>query len=160
MAKRPHRTAPTWESAQSTAVELLQGQRSRDAGTVSVLASADRRRRSRIGVVRRDESAPVELTVREAVAHVARSCPQPRDATDVFAMVGLERYADTRIKAFSGGRRRRPDGTLGAITTLCARPADRAGTEESVDQASFCWISATSASSATGCCSPDSMSLS
>lgn len=141
-------------------MEILQGHRSRDAGTVSVLASADRRRRSGVGVVRQDESAPAELTVREAVTHFARSCPQPPDVTDVIAMVGLEQYADTRIKAFSGGRRRRPDAALGAITTLCARPADRAGTEASVDQASFCWISATSASSATGCCSPDSMSLS
>lgn len=55
---------------------------------------------------------------------------------------------------------RRDDWLRPPLTTPCARPADRAGTGETVDQASFCWISATSASSATGCCSPDSMSLS
>ncbi|MFV5995879.1 hypothetical protein ACNPQM_26505 [Streptomyces sp. NPDC056231] len=86
-------------------MELLQGQRSRDAGRVSVLASAGRRRRSRVGVVRQDESAPAELTVREAMAHLARSCPRPGDATDAIAMVGLQQYADTRTGRTSGSRR-------------------------------------------------------
>ncbi|MDR3033588.1 MAG: ABC transporter ATP-binding protein, partial [Kitasatospora sp.] len=48
------------------------GNRSRDSGEASVLgagaATGTRAWRSRVGVVRQDESAPVELTVRAARA--------------------------------------------------------------------------------------------
>ncbi|MFB6781200.1 ATP-binding cassette domain-containing protein [Streptomyces sp. NPDC056352] len=71
----------------------------------------------RVEVVRQDESAPAELTVRERVVHFARSRPRPRDATDVIAMAGPERYADTWITAFSWGRRRRLDVALGVIVS-------------------------------------------
>ncbi|MFB8027961.1 MULTISPECIES: ATP-binding cassette domain-containing protein [unclassified Streptomyces] len=64
-------------AGKSTTVEILQGHRSRDGGTVRVLgadpATADGRRRSRIGIVRQDESAPAELTVKETAGHFARS---------------------------------------------------------------------------------------
>ena len=63
-------------AGESTTVEILRGHRSRDGGTVTVLGvdpvRADRRWRSRVGVVWQDESAPAELTVRETVAHFAR----------------------------------------------------------------------------------------
>jgi ABC-2 type transport system ATP-binding protein len=89
------------------------GNRSRDAGGVPVLgadpATATRAWRSRLGIVRQDESAPAELTVRETVRHFAHYCPRPRDPEQVIGLVGLEAKADRRIKALSGGRRRRPD---------------------------------------------------
>jgi ABC-2 type transport system ATP-binding protein len=96
-------------------VEILQGHRSRDAGTVPVLASADRRRRSHVGVVRQDESALAELTVRETVAPFALSCPRPRDVPDVVATVGLEQYAEIRIKRTPGSKR--PPAVGGAART-------------------------------------------
>lgn len=69
-------------AGKSTTVEILQGHRSRDGGTVRVLgadpATADRRWRSRIESVRQDESAPAELTVKETVEHFARYYPKPR----------------------------------------------------------------------------------
>ncbi|MET7598709.1 ABC transporter ATP-binding protein [Streptomyces sp. NPDC005481] len=104
-------------AGKSTTVEILQGERVRDAGHVAVLgadpARSTRAWRSRIGVVRQDESAPAELTVRETVRHFARYYPKPRDPEEVIALVGLQEEADTRVKALSGGERRRLDVALG-----------------------------------------------
>jgi len=106
-------------AGKSTTVEILQGNRSRDAGEVSVLgadpASATRAWRSRVGIVWQDESAPAELTVRETVRHFARYYPSPRNPEEVIALVGLGEKADSRIKALSGGQRRRLDVALGVI---------------------------------------------
>ncbi|MGY0056932.1 ABC transporter ATP-binding protein [Streptomyces sp. LZ34] len=106
-------------AGKSTAVEILQGDRARDAGEVSVLgqdpASAGRAWRSRIGIVWQDESAPAELTVAETVRHFARYYPRPRDPGEVIGLVGLGEKASSRIKALSGGQRRRLDVALGVI---------------------------------------------
>ncbi|MFD8424862.1 ABC transporter ATP-binding protein [Streptomyces sp. NPDC059466] len=106
-------------AGKSTTVEILQGNRARDAGAVSVLgadpATGSRAWRSRVGIVWQDESAPAELTVRETVRHFARYYPRPRDPEEVIGLVGLEARADSRIKALSGGQRRRLDVALGVI---------------------------------------------
>ncbi|MFJ4816994.1 ABC transporter ATP-binding protein [Streptomyces sp. NPDC088801] len=106
-------------AGKSTTVEILQGNRDRDAGEVSVLgsdpATGTRAWRSRVGIVWQDESAPAELTVRETVRHFARYYPRPRDPEEVIGLVGLEAKADSRIKALSGGQRRRLDVALGVI---------------------------------------------
>ena len=106
-------------AGKSTTVEILQGNRTRDAGEVSVLgsdpATGTRAWRSRVGIVWQDESAPAELTVRETVRHFARYYPRPRDPEEVIGLVGLQAKADSRIKALSGGQRRRLDVALGVI---------------------------------------------
>ncbi|MCW7941051.1 ABC transporter [Streptomyces hygroscopicus] len=106
-------------AGKSTTVEILQGNRDRDGGEVSVLgadpARAARAWRSKIGIVWQDESAPAELTVRETVRHFARYYPRPRDPEKVIGLVGLEAKADSRIKGLSGGQRRRLDVALGVI---------------------------------------------
>ncbi|MGW5656324.1 ABC transporter ATP-binding protein [Streptomyces humi] len=106
-------------AGKSTTVEILQGNRSRDAGEVSVLgadpATGTRAWRSRVGIVWQDESAPAELTVTETVRHFAHYYPRPRDPEQVIGLVGLEAKADSRIKALSGGQRRRLDVALGVI---------------------------------------------
>ncbi|MEV6115531.1 ABC transporter ATP-binding protein [Streptomyces sp. NPDC052109] len=106
-------------AGKSTTVEILQGNRSRDGGEVSVLgadpATGTRAWRSRVGIVRQDESAPAELTVRETVRHFARYYPRPRDPEEVIGLVGLEARKNSRIKALSGGQRRRLDVALGVI---------------------------------------------
>ncbi|MFE2285784.1 ABC transporter ATP-binding protein [Streptomyces sp. NPDC059443] len=106
-------------AGKSTTVEILQGHRERDGGEVSVLgadpATAGRAWRSRVGIVWQDESAPAELTVRETVEHFARYYPAPRDPAEVIALVGLEHKRDQRVKALSGGQRRRLDVALGVI---------------------------------------------
>ncbi|WP_405874880.1 MULTISPECIES: ABC transporter ATP-binding protein [unclassified Streptomyces] len=106
-------------AGKSTTVEILQGNRTRDAGEVSVLGSdpsrGTRAWRSRVGIVWQDESAPAELTVRETVRHFARYYPRPRDPEEVIGLVGLQAKAGSRIKALSGGQRRRLDVALGVI---------------------------------------------
>ncbi|MFI6807420.1 ABC transporter ATP-binding protein [Streptomyces luteogriseus] len=106
-------------AGKSTTVEILQGNRDRDGGEVSVLgsdpATGTRAWRSRVGIVWQDESAPAELTVRETVRHFARYYPRPRNPDEVIGLVGLETKADSRIKALSGGQRRRLDVALGVI---------------------------------------------
>ncbi|WP_055526291.1 ABC transporter ATP-binding protein [Streptomyces graminilatus] len=106
-------------AGKSTTVEILQGNRSRDGGEVSVLgtdpAKGTRAWRSRVGIVWQDESAPAELTVRETVRHFARYYPAPRDPEQVIGLVGLEQKAGSRIKELSGGQRRRLDVALGVI---------------------------------------------
>ncbi|MEU0412550.1 ABC transporter ATP-binding protein [Streptomyces griseorubiginosus] len=106
-------------AGKSTTVEILQGNRDRDAGEVSVLgadpAHGTRAWRSRVGIVWQDESAPAELTVAETVRHFSRYYPRPRDPAEVIALVGLGAKAGSRIKALSGGQRRRLDVALGVI---------------------------------------------
>src|SRR5919202_4275959 len=74
-------------AGKSTTVEILQGNRTRDAGEVSVLgadpARGTRAWRSRVGIVWQDESAPAELTVDETVRHFARYYPRQRDPEEV-----------------------------------------------------------------------------
>ena len=93
-------------AGKSTAVEILQGNRTRDGGEVSVPgadpATGTRAGRSRVGIVWQDESAPAELTVRETVRPFAHYYPRPRDPERVTALVGLEAKADSRVKALSG----------------------------------------------------------
>ncbi|MER5946175.1 ABC transporter ATP-binding protein [Streptomyces sp. NPDC001904] len=106
-------------AGKSTTVEILQGNRARDGGEVTVLGadpgSAGRAWRARVGIVWQDESAPAELTVRETVRHFAHYYPKPRDPDRVIELVGLEKKANARIKALSGGQRRRLDVALGVI---------------------------------------------
>ncbi|MER5397143.1 ABC transporter ATP-binding protein [Streptomyces sp. NPDC002599] len=106
-------------AGKSTTVEILQGNRRRDAGEVSVLgsdpATATRAWRSRVGIVWQDESAPAELTVGETVRHFSRYYPNPRDPEEVIGLVGLEEKAGSRTKSLSGGQRRRLDVALGVI---------------------------------------------
>ncbi|MGW3663339.1 ABC transporter ATP-binding protein [Streptomyces sp. NPDC005141] len=106
-------------AGKSTTVEILQGNRRRDAGEVSVLgsdpATATRAWRSRVGIVWQDESAPAELTVGETVRHFSRYYPNPRDPEEVIGLVGLQEKAGSRIKSLSGGQRRRLDVALGVI---------------------------------------------
>ncbi|MFE1292139.1 ABC transporter ATP-binding protein [Streptomyces sp. NPDC058751] len=106
-------------AGKSTTVEILQGNRRRDAGEVSVLgsdpATATRAWRSRVGIVWQDESAPAELTVGETVRHFSCYYPNPRAPEEVIALVGLEAKAGSRIKSLSGGQRRRLDVALGVI---------------------------------------------
>jgi len=62
-------------AGKTTTVEILRGNRGREAGKVSVLGTDPRQGtrawRSRAGIVWQDESAPVELTAREAPSAAA-----------------------------------------------------------------------------------------
>ncbi|RYV51066.1 ABC transporter ATP-binding protein [Pengzhenrongella frigida] len=106
-------------AGKTTTVEILEGFRNRDGGSVSVLgadpATADRAWRSRIGIVLQTANDQAELTVHELVHHFARYYPHPRDPDEVIESVGLSEKAGTRTRQLSGGQRRRLDVALGIV---------------------------------------------
>jgi ABC-2 type transport system ATP-binding protein len=106
-------------AGKTTTVEILEGFRRRDGGTVEVLGedpgSAGRPWRARIGIVLQLAAGGSELTVREMIAHVATFYPRPRDPDEVIELVGLAEKAGARISTLSGGQARRVDVALGII---------------------------------------------
>jgi ABC-2 type transport system ATP-binding protein len=106
-------------AGKTTTVEILEGHRRRDAGDVSVLGVdpgvGGRAWRARLGIVLQTANDAAELTVRESVRHFAGYYPAPADVDDVIEQVGLTAKAGTRVKALSGGQRRRLDVALGVV---------------------------------------------
>jgi len=106
-------------AGKSTTVEILEGFRKRTAGDVSVLghdpADANREWRERIGIMLQTTSDQLALTPREAVTHMGRLYPGPRDTDELLAAVGLEEKADTKPRTLSGGMRRRLDVALALV---------------------------------------------
>jgi ABC-2 type transport system ATP-binding protein len=106
-------------AGKTTTVEILEGFRHRDAGTVSVLghdpAKATPAWRARVGIVLQTARDLEELTVVEAVSHFAQLYPAPRDVEEVIEAVGLSASAGTLGRVLSGGQRRRLDVALGII---------------------------------------------
>ncbi|MGH3176161.1 MAG: ABC transporter ATP-binding protein [Streptosporangiaceae bacterium] len=106
-------------AGKTTTVEILEGFRRRDHGTVDVLgedpARAGRAWRARIGIVLQLASAGPELTVLEIVRHFAAFYPASRRAGEAIALVGLTSKAGSRIGQLSGGQTRRLDVALGIV---------------------------------------------
>jgi ABC-2 type transport system ATP-binding protein len=107
-------------AGKTTTVEILEGYRHRDGGTVAVLGEdpeqggRTRRWRARIGVVLQ-LSGELELTVAELVGQYAGFYPRPRDPADVIEVVGLRGLEGRRAQQLSGGQRRRLDVALGIV---------------------------------------------
>ncbi|TPG16916.1 ABC transporter ATP-binding protein [Pedococcus bigeumensis] len=108
-------------AGKTTAVEILEGFRKRDGGTVSVLGedpeSAGLGWRNRLGIVLQSSTGLDLITPREALASTAKVYRTPRDVDEVLAAVGLVDKADDRIGKLSGGQRRRLDVGLGILGT-------------------------------------------
>jgi ABC-2 type transport system ATP-binding protein len=106
-------------AGKTTTVEVLEGYRQRDGGSVSVLGvdpqQAGSAWRERIGIVLQSSAMYPNLTVTEHVALFAGYFSKPRDVDEVVELVGLEEKRDTRVKTLSGGQQRRLDLALGLI---------------------------------------------
>ena len=106
-------------AGKTTTVEILEGFRRRDHGTVDVLgedpARAGRAWRARIGIVLQLASTGPELAVLEIVRHFAAFYPASRRAEEAIALVGLTSKAGSRIGQLSGGQTRRLDVALGIV---------------------------------------------
>ncbi|MEQ4304063.1 ABC transporter ATP-binding protein [Plantactinospora sp. B6F1] len=106
-------------AGKTSTIEILEGHRRRDGGTVSVLGedpgTAGRRWRARLGIVLQTATDAAELTVREMVRHLAGYYPDPRDPDEVIEVCGLTGKAGARIRTLSGGQRRRLDVALGIV---------------------------------------------
>jgi ABC-2 type transport system ATP-binding protein len=106
-------------AGKSTTVEILEGHLTRTSGEVSVLgvdpAVGDRHWRSRIGIVLQTSNETLDLSVAELVRYFSQYYPRPRDCDEVIEAVGLTERAGIRMRALSGGERRRLDVALGIV---------------------------------------------
>ncbi|MDH3753156.1 MAG: ABC transporter ATP-binding protein [Acidimicrobiia bacterium] len=106
-------------AGKTTMLEMLEGYRRRDRGSVSVLGvdpeQATLAWRSRIGLVLQTSKMPAELTVLELVDRYAGYYPDPRDVDETIELVGLSEKGDTRAGRLSGGQQRRLDVALALV---------------------------------------------
>ncbi|GAA3383174.1 ABC transporter ATP-binding protein [Cryptosporangium minutisporangium] len=99
-------------AGKTTLIEIMEGLREADAGTVAVLGMAPVPRTvpllRRIGVQTQSSAFFPRLSAREHLETVAALYGAPPEAVDrTLALVGLTGAADTRVKAISGGQRQR-----------------------------------------------------
>lgn len=110
-------------AGKTTAVEILEGYRRADAGSVRVLgldpAQANTALRSQIGIVLQQTTSFENSTVRETVEMFAELFPDPLSVDEVLDSVGLVEQGDQVASTMSGGQRRRLDVACG----LVGRPA-------------------------------------
>jgi ABC-2 type transport system ATP-binding protein len=106
-------------AGKTTTVEILEGYRRRDEGSVTVLGvdpeRAPRSWRGRIGVVLQSSAMYETLTVRESLALFAGYYDHPRPVDEVIGVVGLDEKADARVMRLSGGQKRRLDFGLALV---------------------------------------------
>jgi ABC-2 type transport system ATP-binding protein len=106
-------------AGKTTTVEILEGYRRPDSGTVEVLGEnperASRSWRERIGVVLQSSSLYPNLTVRESLALFGGYYRRPRDVGEVIELVGLAEKAGARVRTLSGGQQRRLDLGLALV---------------------------------------------
>jgi ABC-2 type transport system ATP-binding protein len=100
-------------AGKTTTVEILEGYRTRDGGTVKVLGYDPGKQRPRlkpqIGIVLQSSGVDRYLTVAETVTMYAGFYPHPRPVDEVIDLVGLEAKRDSRVLKLSGGQQRRLD---------------------------------------------------
>jgi ABC-2 type transport system ATP-binding protein len=106
-------------AGKTTTVEILEGYRSRDAGSVEVLgvdpATAGADWRERIGVVLQSGSLYAQLTAVEILSLFGGYYERSRDVDEVIAIVGLEEKRGQRVHTLSGGQKRRLDLGLALV---------------------------------------------
>ena len=106
-------------AGKSTTVEILEGHRTATSGEVSVLgydpSTRSRTYRERIGIVLQETAVEDALTVAEAISIYGSMYPRRRPTRELIEIVGLEEKATSRIKALSGGQRRRLELALGIV---------------------------------------------
>jgi ABC-2 type transport system ATP-binding protein len=106
-------------AGKTTTVEILEGYRKRDAGSVTVLGEdptkAGQRWRESIGVVLQSSAMYQSLSVAESLALFAGYYKRPREVDEVVRLVGLEEKRDTHVRTLSGGQKRRLDLGLALV---------------------------------------------
>ncbi len=106
-------------AGKTTTVEILEGYRPRDGGTVDVLGTdpqaAGTAWRERIGVMLQSSSLYPNLTVSESLHVFAGYYAAPRDVDEVIDIVGLDEKRSARVRTLSGGQKRRLDLGLALV---------------------------------------------
>jgi ABC-2 type transport system ATP-binding protein len=106
-------------AGKTTTVEILEGYRRRDAGSIEVLGFDPQHFelgfRERIGVVLQQSQLLPNLTVAETHRIYAGYYERPRDIDEVIQLVGLAEKRDARVRTLSGGQKRRLDLGLALV---------------------------------------------
>jgi len=110
-------------AGKTTTLEILEGYRTPDVGTVRVLGLDPRRDarllKTRIGVMLQQDGLHPGLTAREALHLYAGFFAHPEDPDALLDRVGLRDASRTRCRRLSGGQKRR----LALAVALVGRPA-------------------------------------
>ena len=106
-------------AGKTTTVEILEGHRTPDEGTVTVLgldpSKGGRTFRERIGIVLQEGSVESEFSVRELLSFYGSMYPRRAAPQELIELVGLNEKADSRVKTLSGGQKRRLELALGLV---------------------------------------------
>ena len=110
-------------AGKTTTIEILEGYRAPDAGTVRALGLDPRRDarqlKLRMGVMLQTDGVQPMLTPREVLRLYADFFPNPHDPEALLDRVGLREAARTRCRRLSGGQKRR----LALALAIIGRPA-------------------------------------
>jgi len=106
-------------AGKTTTVEILEGYRLADSGTVRVLgadpARGERALRDRLGIVLQSGGLQPELTVAEVLEMYGRWYERTRPVDELLELVELASERDARVCTLSGGQQRRLDLALGLV---------------------------------------------
>ena len=109
-------------AGKTTTVEVIEGYRRADAGTVRVLgedpARGGRGLRARVGFMLQAGGIDLRARPRETIEQYARFHADPRDPAELLDLLGLRAVAATPFRRLSGGERQR----LGLAVALVGRP--------------------------------------
>lgn len=109
-------------AGKTTTVEIIEGYRNADAGSVRVLgedpARGGRALRARVGLMLQAGGIDLRARPRETIRQYARFHDDPRDPDDLLDLLGLRSVANTPFRRLSGGERQR----LGFALALVGRP--------------------------------------
>lgn len=110
-------------AGKTTTVEILEGYRSLDAGSVRVLGlnpiREGQRLKQQIGIMLQQDGLYPGLTAREALSLYAQFYERPANPEALLERVGLQSAAKTRCRQLSGGQKRR----LALAVALVGQPA-------------------------------------
>ncbi|MGW7100073.1 ABC transporter ATP-binding protein [Streptomyces sp. NPDC054838] len=96
-------------AGKSTTISLLLGLNEPDAGSVRLFGQepAQAVRAGRVGAMLQEGRAVPRITVRELIAFVARTYPEPMPVAEALELAGLTDLAGRRIDRLSGGQAQR-----------------------------------------------------